>query len=205
MDAETWELLLAGQLEPEELPNEIGLSALTEMILDLWRCSVAREAEGGVEEWAALLVRDETGALRLMNPVAGTELQALPDYELPPGTEFVGTFHTHPRTDGLAPMPFSAQDYVSAVQLGENLSLLYSHGLLFCLVRTTTTAEEIDPDEAKALFASAGREALHTGVALRTAFWYANFTLCQRYGWTMYLGPLGQPLQEVKFVWTISP
>jgi hypothetical protein len=125
MDAETWELLLAGQLEPEELPEALDLAELTETVRDLWQRSVTRESEGVVEEWAALLVRDETGALRLMNPVAGTEFASRPDYELPPGTEWVGTFHSHPRTDGLVPMPFSAQDYISAVQRGENLSLLY--------------------------------------------------------------------------------
>lgn len=193
MEAETWELLLAGQLEPGELPDEIDWSELMEAIRDLWQRSVARMAEGVVEEWTALLVRDETGALRLLNPVVGTEFEAMPDYDLPPGMEWVGTFHTHPRTDGLMPMPFSPTDYVSAIALQENVSLLCSAGLLMALVRTTETLTEVDPVWLELAYAEAAEWTYRRVGNRLLAIWAANFVLCERLGWALYTGPLGGP------------
>jgi len=194
MDVETWELLVAGQLEPGELPDELELSALTGMILDLWQRSVARMAEGRVEEWAALLVRDETGALRLLNPVVGTEFKAMPDYDLPPGMEWMGTFHTHPRTDGLVPMPFSPTDYVSAIALQEKVSLLCSAGLLMALIRTMETATEVDPIQLELAYAKAAEQTYRRVGNRLLAIWAANFAMCERCGWALYTGPLGGPL-----------
>jgi hypothetical protein len=178
------------------LPDEIDLSALTEMICDLWQRSVAQWEEGVVEEWAALLVRDETGALRMMNPVVGTEFAALPDYGLPVGTEFVGTFHTHPRTDGLVPMPFSPTDYVSAIELQESVSLLVSDGLVMALVRTTATAIEVDSVQLELAYAQVAEQTYRRVADRLLAIWSANFAMCKRFGWALYAGPLGGLLRR---------
>lgn len=67
MDVETRELLLS-ILDPEDLPSSFHLAELEADIADLWQRSTARLAEGRVEAWAALLVQDATGALRLIRP-----------------------------------------------------------------------------------------------------------------------------------------
>jgi hypothetical protein len=199
MDPETRELLLAGQLEPEELPEEIDLSELDEVIVDLWARSVARAEEGVVEEWAATIVRDELGRLRLINPVsAGEEFAVLPDSTSPPGLEFIGTFHTHPRMDGHQHIPFSDTDVISAVELDENLSLVFSYGLLAALVRTTRTTTSVDHAAVRAMFEWAIQRAEAQGATFLGAAWIACAALCRALGWALYVGPSGQPMTEVK-------
>jgi hypothetical protein len=195
MDVETRELLLS-VLDPEDLPDAFDLAELEADIADLWQRSIARLAEGHVEEWAALLVQDETGALRLFHPVVGSARSVTPDLSLPPGCTFVGTFHTHPRTDGVLPMPFSPADCVSAARDGEILSLLYSGDRLMALVRTSATAAVIDRAEAQRWYDQTVQWVWLATRNPREACWQATWILCQRYGWAWYVGRLGEPLQE---------
>jgi hypothetical protein len=195
MDVETRELLLS-ILDPADLPASFDLAELEADIADLWQRSTARLSEGHVEEWAALLVQDETGVLRLFHPVGGSVLAVTPDLSLPPACTFVGTFHTHPRTDGVLPMPFSPADFVTAARDGEILSLLYSGDRLMALVRTSATAEVIDRTEADLLYRSAFRAVLSRTRSYRMAAWRATRVLCHRYGWAWYVGRLGEPLRE---------
>jgi hypothetical protein len=195
MDVETRELLLS-ILDPEDLPDSFDLAELEADVADLWQRSIARLSEGHVEEWAALLVQDETGALRLLHPIVGSDAAVTVDMSLLPGCTFVGTFHTHPRTDGVLPMPFSPADFVSAARDGEILSLLYSGDHLMVLVRTSATAAVINRAEAKVLYRSTFRATLSRTNSYRRAAWQATRVLCYRYGWAWYVGRLGEPLRE---------
>jgi len=195
MDVETRELLLS-ILDPEDLPDSFDLAELEVDIADLWQRGIARLSEGHVEEWAALLVQDETGALRFLHPVVGSAAAVTVDLSLPLGCTFVGTFHTHPRTDGILPMPFSPADFVSAARDGEILSLLYSGDYLMVLVRTSVTVEVIDRAEADLLYRGAFRATLSRTNSYRRAAWQATRVLCYHYGWAWYVGRLGEPLRE---------
>jgi hypothetical protein len=133
--------VLSGNSPMDELPDELDLSELADDMERLWAKSIARLGEGIVVEHAATIVMQTDGSLKLINEVAGDLFAVLPNFVVPALDILVGTFHTHPRIDGLLPMPFSHNDFVSAVQLHEKLSVLYSDEIVFALVRTTFTAE----------------------------------------------------------------
>jgi len=180
--------VLSGHCPIDELLDQLDLSELADDMERLWSKSVERLDEGLVMEHAATIVMRTNGALKLVNEVVGSSLHVMPDFTVAAPNVFVGTFHTHPRTDGLLPMPFSYTDFVSAIQLRERLSVLYSDQLVFALVRTAMTADHADPFT----MGNEWRAFLH-GVNERSelfldTIWDFNKWFAEKYGFGLYMG-----------------
>lgn len=180
--------VLSGNSLFDELPHELDLSEVTDDMERLWAKSIARLGEGIVVEHAATIVMQADGSLQLINEVAGDSFNALPNFVIAAHYIFVGTFHTHPRTDGLLPMPFSYTDFVSAIQLHEKVSVLYSDDIVFALVRTKFTAEYVDLNEIATEFYSFLTEVDPQTEFLPNAVWAANKWLAEKYGVGLYMG-----------------
>jgi hypothetical protein len=134
------------------------------------------------------------GSLKLVNEVVGSPSNVVPNWAV---AGFVGTFHTHPRTDGFLPMPFSHADFVSAIKLREKLSLLYSDELVFALACTTTTTNDVNLYEIQNEFLAVVMDpALRAGF-LPTAVWTANKWLAEKYGFGLYMGTPNEIFREV--------
>ena len=134
------------------------------------------------------------GSLKLVNEVTGSSSHVLPNWAVP---GFVGTFHTHPRTDVFLPMPFSHAEFVPAIQLRERLSLLYSDELVFALVRTTTTADDVNIHEIQNEFLAFVRDPDLRAKFLPTTVWAANKWLAEKYGLGLYMGTPDELFREV--------
>jgi hypothetical protein len=85
-------------------------------------------------------------------------------------------------------MPFSATDFVSAIQLRERLSVLYSDQLVFVLVRTAITIDHADSITAGSEFGSFLRDVDEQSEFFLDAVWEANKWLAQKYGFGLYVG-----------------
>lgn len=189
--------LFSGAIESANLPKELDLTSLCGDIERLWQSSVVDEAFGVVTEYAATIVLKADGTIALKNEVRGDSFGVMPVLCVEASETFVGTFHTHPRTDGLIPMPFSADDIVSAIIFGEKISVMRSGNTVFALVRTEKTAATADVSEAKTEFTSVVLNLRHRAVSILDAIWVANRVLCMKYGLALYAGAAGQPLKEV--------
>jgi len=179
--------VLSGHCPIDELPDELDLSELADEMERLWMKSVERLDEGSAVEHAATIVRRADGSLKLIGEVTGSAFEVMPNFTVAAPNIFVGTFHTHPRTDGLLPMPFSYTDFVSAIQLRERLSVLYSDQLVFALVRTAMTPDHADPFTMENEF----RAFLH-GVNERSEFfldtiWEFSKWFAEKYGFGLYM------------------
>jgi hypothetical protein len=153
--------------------------------------------EGIVAEHAATIVMQPDGSLKLINEVAGDSFNVLPNFAIAAPDVFVGTFHTHPRTDGLLPMPFSATDFVSAIQLRERLSVLYSDQIVFALVRTAITADNADSITVDSEFRAFLRNINKQSEVFIEAVWEANKWLAKKYGFGLYMGTPTTLIREV--------
>jgi hypothetical protein len=180
--------VLSGNSPLDELPDELGLSELAEDMERLWAKSIARLSEGIVVEHAATIVMQADGSLKLINEVAGLPNFVVPNFIVAASQTFIGTFHTHRRIDDLLPMPFSATDFVSAIQLCERLSVLCSDQLVFALVRTAITADYADAITAGSEFGSFLRNVDEQSELFLDAVWEANKWLAQKYGFGLYVG-----------------
>jgi hypothetical protein len=189
--------VLSGNSPMDELPDELDLSELADDMERLWAKSIARLGEGIVVEHAATIVMQADGSLKLINEVAGDSLNVLPNFAIAAPDIFVGTFHTHPRTDGLLPMPFSYTDFASAIQLDEKLSVLYSDEIVFALVRTTFTTEYVDLNEIATEFYSFLAEVDPQTEFLPNAVWAANKWFAEKYGFGLYMGNTDMLRREV--------
>jgi hypothetical protein len=94
-------------------------------------------------------------------------------------------------------MPFSDTDFVSAIQLRENLSVLYSDDIVFALVRTLSTSAHVDPYEIRGEFL-----AFWMGLDTQAKFqpkvvWEANKASAVKYGFGQYMGNTDQLFREV--------
>jgi len=186
--------VLSGHCPIDELPDELDLSELADEMERLWIKSIERLDEGIVVEYAATIVKRADGFLKLINAVSGNSTNVLPDWATTEPDAFIGTFHTHPRTDDLLPMPFSDTDFVSAIQLRERLSLLYSDEIVFALVRTLSTSDDVDLFEIRGEFLSF----FGTRAELQPdAVWEANKSLAVRYGFGLYMGTTNELFREV--------
>jgi hypothetical protein len=189
--------VLSGNSPLDELPDELDLSELADDMERLWAKSTARLSEGIVVEHAATIVRQADGSLKLINEVAGLPNFVVPNFIVAASQTFIGTFHTHPRTDGLLPMPFSDTDFVSAIQLREKLSVLYSDDIVFALVRTTSTSDHVDPFEIRGEFLAFWM-GLDTQAKFQlNAVWEANKACAVKYGFGLYMGNTDQLFREV--------
>jgi len=141
--------VLSGNCSIDDLPDQLDLSELADDMERLWEKSMARLNEGIIFEHAATIVVQADGSLKLINEVAGSPNFVKPNLAVTASQIFIGTFHTHPRVDGLLPMPFSYVDFVTAIQWREKLSILYSDQIAFALIRTLSTVDTVDPITVK--------------------------------------------------------
>jgi len=189
--------ILSGHCPIDELPDELDLSELADEMERLWIKSVERLDEGRAVEHAATIVLRADGSLKLINEVAGSLFNVIPNFAVAAPNTFLGTFHTHPRIDGLLPMPFSDTDFVSAIQLRERLSLLYSDEIVFALVRTKTTANYVVVQELENEFDTFVIDPDMEARFLPTAVWAANKWLANKYGFGLYMGNPDELYREV--------
>lgn len=161
--------------------------------------SVERLDEGQAMEHAATIVRRADGSLDLINEVFGSANFVQPDLTVTAAQKFIGTFHTHPRTDGILPMPFSHADFVTAIQWQEKLSVLYSDQIAFALVRTINTVAYADPNAVENEFNlfAVGIDAQDRDLLL-DAIWAANKWLAQKYGFGLYMGTPEMLYREIQ-------
>jgi len=183
--------ILSGNCSRDDLPDQLDLSELADDMERLWEKSIERLSEGIVAEYAATIVMLANGSLKLVNEVVGNQTNVVPKWAV---AGFVGTFHTHPRTDDHLPMPFSDTDFVSAIQIHEKLSVLYSDDIAFALVRTRSTSDYVDPFGIREEFVSFF--GVHTKFK-PDAVWEANKALAIRYGFGLYMGTTDELFREV--------
>jgi hypothetical protein len=192
-----YNVLFSSAIESANLPKELDLTPLFEDIEQLWQNSIAGIADGVVIEYAATIVLKADGTIALTNEVRGDSSGVTPVLCVETSETFIGTFHTHPRTDGLMPMPFSADDIVSAIILGEKVSVMRSGNTIFALVKTEETATTADLKKAQNEFTSVVLNLRRRAVSILDAIWVANRILCIKYGLALYVGTINQPLKEV--------
>jgi len=194
---EIYNALFSGTIDSVNLPGELDLSSLGDDMERLWRKSVANMANDVVIEYAATIVLKDDGTLALTNEISGDSFEVTPVPCVEAGEMFVGTFHTHPRTDGLMPMPFSADDFVSAIFFRENLSLLRSGELILALVRTEKSVANIAVADANRIFQDVFQRELVLSGRILTAVWKGNIKLCEKCGFALYAGRAEELLREV--------
>ncbi|MFQ5854437.1 MAG: hypothetical protein ACE5LU_02170 [Anaerolineae bacterium] len=174
---------------------ELGEQVIREMER-LWRKSIEDMHKGVVREYAATLVEEQDGKLKLVNPVEGTSRGVAPNLEIPEGVRFVGTFHTHPYEDGTT-AAFSGQDIAASLAHRERISLVRSGDDVFALVRTDKTLEKVNTSRVNREFGEEVRKHLDkTGVSFSEAVYLANIELCSKHGLAFYRGRGGK-LKEV--------
>lgn len=190
--------LLRGELTSAELPEHIDLGELNAAMNELWERSIRDIDQGRVTEWGGILALDAEGNLTLTNQVAGTAYSIAFDLShISDEVIFVGTFHTHPYESGLTGMAFSGADIANAINRRESLSLVQSGDLVFAVVRTEKTPDQVDwsaiDEELDALYRGYVKE----GLFLDEAAFQANLDLCARYGLAFYWGEIFGELWEV--------
>jgi len=159
--------------------------------------SVERLDEGRAVEHAATIVLRADGSLKLINEVAGSLFNVIPNFAVAEPNTFLGTFHTHPRIDGLLPMSFSDADFVSVIQLHEKLSLLYSDEIVFALARTAATADHVNFYTVRSEFRSFLRGIDEQSELFLGAIWESNKWLAAKYGFGLYMGTPNTLIREV--------
>jgi len=178
---------------PVELPEELELGEQVAQQMDaLWQKSVRDIDKDVVNEYGATLVKGQDG-LKLVNPVKGTSNSVMLNLDIAEDEEFVGTFHTHPHRTA-----FSDQDFFSALESQEKISLLRSGDETYALVRTDLTSRKVDADKVREAF---DQEVLRCmmddpGVSWSGAIYRANIEMCRRHGLAFYRGK-GSSLREV--------
>jgi len=187
---------LRSRLSWRDLPEEITLpDNLWHQMDELWQRSIAHIAEGRVNEWGGVLVLGEQDDLTLVNAVEGTAFHLR--VRRPRLGFFVGTFHTHPRTDGLTGIPFSATDIADMINAGERLSVVQSGLEVFMMLPTEVSPLQVDVAKLHLTYESLQHEYLGEGHTEADAAYYTNVDLCAMYNLLFYLGSVFQPLEEV--------
>lgn len=189
--------ILSGAIRSHELPQTLDLSELAAGMEELWKKSIAGLAKGVVREYAATIVLDKKCRLKLVNKVRGLAYDVEPNLQVRKGMTFIGTFHTHPRTDEHLPMPFSESDFVCAIRYGERLSVLRSAETVWALVRTAETVADVNQLELRDQFFATREEMFSRAGSILEAIREANIMLCHLCKFTLYEGGTDGVLGEV--------
>jgi hypothetical protein len=193
MDA-IWRRLIAGQLTPSELPEELDLPDVLSDVERLWQLTAKDRKEHG-----ACIVLDEHDRLRVDHEVAGEERGVNPMHRVSDYHDHLGFFHTHPlQLDGTEQVGFSEKDFAGALEDGEKLSVVCSGNKVFALVRTEKTrlpapVSQQEENEWGAVFKQyLDDNSLTEGEAQRQA----TIDLCCRLGFAFYAGEFGHLLRR---------
>jgi len=187
---------LRGRLDIADLPQKLELdTSLWRAMDELWQRSVQHIAQGRVSEWGGVLVLDEKDNLKLVNVVKGTE-KYLP-LRRPTQHTFVGSFHTHPYSDGTTGIAFSGGDIADTINSGELISIVQSGKEVFVLFRTEATAPFADRYRLKFQYKALHDNYLAQGRSEQDAVHYTNMDLCEMYSLAFYSGQVFHPLEEV--------
>jgi hypothetical protein len=182
--------LLQGELSSAELPEAIELGAMGATLDEMYRQS----AEDSRER-AALIIMDQTGAVRLGPITVGEErhttLDAIHD------ARTLGTIHTHPPLGGATGVAFGAGDIATMINDGDVFSMVQSGRNLIALIRTEKTVVEVALNEVRDKMTSLCKIALTRSLSRQAALLEANLTLCQEYGLAFYAGYAPGPIKGV--------
>src|SRR5262249_40295408 len=112
------------------------------------------DSTGNSVEHCGTYATDSHGNLVVLNEKSGASGDCTPDTNVPPGYNYVGTFHTHPygKNDGTwdgAQLPFSDGDFSTLDSYHEQVSSVQSGDKKYVLVRTEKSPSNIDETEAK--------------------------------------------------------
>ncbi len=165
--------LFLGRLTSSELPQSIKLTEIYDDTSDLWEYSIAQLSSGIVTEWGATLVVAK-GTLILKNIVSGANSGVATSTEVETSETFVGTFHTHPYEDSTTGVAFSSADIASAINNGENISLVQSGHKIFMLVKTEYTPRSVDVFNVEVAFQTMVFNAMAFGESFGDAVFLAN-------------------------------
>lgn len=185
----------AGGDHPAGRPVAADGRPLAAQPFDRLRTGIAHIAEGQVSEWGGAVILDEQDNLKLESIVEGTAHYLR--IRRPEREFFVGSFHTHPRADGITGIPFSAVDIVDMINAGEQLSIVQSGADVFMMLPTEMTPARMDAAELYPAYASLHNHYLGENHTEADAAYYANVDLCIVYHLVFYLGSAFRPLEEV--------
>lgn len=186
---------LRGLIPLDTLPDTLTFDdALWQAMDDLWQRSIARIDGGIVVEWGGLLeIRGEH--LHLTRHVRGTSVGLR--LVVPPGSPFVGSFHTHPDPLGCTGIGFSGADFADMVNQGEHVSLVQSGQDVFMLLRTEHTPLTANVDELRARMNTLFEQAYRMRRSIIAASLVANQTISQEMTLAFYYGRVFRQLVEV--------
>lgn len=181
-----------GQCKSKDLPAQLDLRDISAEMNRLWRRSIQKIRHGVVTEFGATLVW-EHGRLRLINIEQGTAGEINLKAQVYQEQKFVGTFHTHPYEEGWLGIAFSGEDFASAINTHENISVVHGGNRIAALVRTDKSSKAVSRyriiDWANALL----RHYLIELKSFDEAVLKMNTELCIIHKLAFYLGaPTGQ-------------
>lgn len=186
---------LHGRISLDKLPDRLELpSELWHQMNQLWQQSISEAKRGVVREWGGLLILDEQVGLRLVNVVSGDAFQLR--LQFAGHEDFVGSFHTHPRLDGLV-TSFSPVDLVSFVNLGEQISILHSGKRVHMALRSPETPVHLNEADIIAYYRQLWSVHFQNLLSYEDAFRYTVVDLCRELSIALYEGVASGALDEV--------
>jgi hypothetical protein len=135
-----------GQCKSTDLPTQLDLSDNAAEMNRLWRRSIREIRRGIVTEYGAILAW-QRGKLRLAQIARGTSNAIVIKPQVDREQKIVGTFHTHPYKEGWLGITFSGEDFASAINTQENVSVVHSGNRIAALVRNEKSSKSVDSDD----------------------------------------------------------
>jgi hypothetical protein len=176
-----------GECQSKDLPSELDLSSISAGMNRLWQRSIRNIQHGEVTEFGATLVW-ERGRLRLTNIVQGESNTVALKTQIQRGQKFVGTFHTHPYKQGWLGIAFSGEDFATAINLRENVSIVHAGNKIAALIRTEISSRSVDSNKIVDLANELVWRYSNEKTPFAEAVQKMNIDLCVAYGLAYYLG-----------------
>lgn len=132
-----------GQCKNQDLPAQLDLSGIAAEMNRLWRRSIQKIRHGVVTEFGAMLVW-KRGKLRLTQITQGTSNAIMLKPQFDREQKLVGTFHTHPYKEGWLGITFSGEDFASAINTQENVSVVHGGNRIAALVRNEKSSKSVN-------------------------------------------------------------
>jgi len=153
----------------------------------LWQRSIRSIQKGVVTELGATLVW-EHDRLFLSNIVKGESNTVAVNSQIQQGQKFVGTFHTHPYKQGWLGIAFSGEDFATAINLHENVSVVHAGNNIAALIRTEMSLYSVDSNIIVDLANELVGLYLNKRMPFAEAVRKMNIHLCVACGFAYYLG-----------------